>query len=338
MPVVLGAAGGVSRSSVMPNQSLGEEGDRYAYDRPGNSVSAQEVIMNILKMPVAVMAALLAACGGSDSSPRTGQVSVQVTDAPVDAAESVVVRFTGISFKPADEAPVEVVFLTPKDIDLLALAGGDAAPLVSNLSVPAGAYEWMRLHVDAEFDAVYDSYIRIDGSQHELRVPSGSESGLKLNGGFVVPQGGVASYTLDFDLRKSVVEPVGQPGYFLKPVIRMVNTAQVGMLTGVVDTALVASACTGGETGAVYLYPGVDVVPDDVDGASPDPLASGALTLQGDGTYRYTIAFLSPGSYTAAWTCDAAQDVPESSEDLVFTPGVNVSISTGVTTVQDFAP
>lgn len=294
--------------------------------------------MKVRKMSAGLIAALLAACGGSDSGPRTGQMSVQVTDAPVDAAEQVVVRFTGISFKPMDDAPVVVTFVTPKDIDLLALAGGDAAPLISNLTVPAGAYEWMRLHVDADFDTVYDSYIQIDGGQYELRVPSGSESGLKLNGGFVVPQGGVASYTLDFDLRKSVVEPIGQPGYFLKPVIRMVNNAQVGTLTGLVDTALLASACTGEDTGAVYLYQGMDVVPDDVDGASPDPLASGAVTLQGDGSYRYTIAFLSPGSYTVAWTCDAADDLPESSEDLVFTPAANVSIASGATTVQNFVP
>lgn len=294
--------------------------------------------MRIRRVSVGVLAALLAACGGSDSSPRTGQMSVQVTDAPVDAAEQVVVRFTGISFKPADDAPVVVTFITPRDIDLLALAGGDAAPLISNLTVPAGAYEWMRLHVDADFDTVYDSYIQIDGSQYELRVPSGSESGLKLNGGFVVPQGGVASYTLDFDLRKSVVEPIGQPGYFLKPVIRMVNNAQVGLLTGMVDAALLASACTGDATGAVYLYQGADVVPDDVDGVLPDPLASGAVMLQGDGTYRYTIAFLSPGSYMVAWTCDAADDQPESSEDLAFSPAANVSIVTGETTEQNFAP
>lgn len=296
--------------------------------------------MSSIKLVVLVMGGMLVACGGGSSGggSATGRLSVQVTDAPVDSAENVVVRFTGISFKPMGEAPVEVVYVTPRDIDLLALAGGNAAPLISDLTVPAGAYEWMRLHVEAEFDTVYDSYIQIDGSQYELRVPSGSESGLKLNGGFVVPQGGAASYTLDFDLRKSVVEPIGQPGYFLKPVIRMVNNAQVGMLTGVVDSALLASACTGDEAGAVYLYQGGDVIPDDVDGSSPDPLASGMVTMHGDGSYRYTIAFLSPGTYTVAWTCDAADDLPESSEDLVFTPAVNVSISHGVTTVQNFAP
>jgi len=55
-----------------------------------------------------------------------------------------------------------------------------------------------------------------------------------------------------------------------------------------------------------------------------------------DGSYRYTVAFLSPGSYTAAWTCDAAGDLPESSEDLVFAGTTDVTIVTDQTTVQDF--
>lgn len=294
--------------------------------------------MNSRVMVLVFSGVWLTACGGDDSTPRTGELSLQVTDAPVDSAEQVVIRFTGISYKPAGGAPLQAVFDAPKDIDLLALAGGDAAPLVSNAVLPAGAYEWLRLDVDAAFDTVYDSYIVIAGNQYELHVPSGSESGLKLNGGFTVPQGGVASYTLDFDLRRAIVEPVGQPGYFLKPVIRMVNNAQVGTLAGVVDGALLASLCTGSATGAVYLYQGADVTPDDVDGLDAEPVASGSVTMQGDGNYHYTIAFLNPGSYTATYTCDTAVDLPESSELLAYAGTTNVVISTGVTTTQDFLP
>lgn len=293
--------------------------------------------MNRFNLPLAILALMMTACG-DDNMPRTGQLSVQVTDAPVDSAEHVVVRFTGLSFKPAGEPARQVVFDVPKDIDLLALADGDAAPLISDVVVPAGAYEWMRLNVDAAFDNVYDSWIQIAGNQYELQVPSGSQSGLKLNGGFTVPQGGAASYTLDFDLRRSVVEPVGQPGYFLKPVIRMVNNVEVGTLTGRVDGALIASSCSGSATGAVYLYQGADVTPDDVDGLDAEPLASGAVTLQGDGSYRYVIAFINPGSYTVAYTCDAVLDLPESSEVLDYAGTSNVVISTGVTTTQDFLP
>ena len=43
---------------------------------------------------------LLAACGGGGSG-GTGVVSLDVTDAPVDAADAVVIQFTGVALKRA---------------------------------------------------------------------------------------------------------------------------------------------------------------------------------------------------------------------------------------------
>jgi len=44
------------------------------------------------------------------------------------------------------------------------------------------------------------SYIELDdGSQHPLYVPSGNETGLKLNQGFDISDGGAISFTIDFD-------------------------------------------------------------------------------------------------------------------------------------------
>ncbi len=81
-----------------------------------------------------------------------------------------------------------------------------------------------------------DSLIDLDdGSQHELRVPSGGESGLKRNKGFTVTADAHSAYTIDFDLRKSVVKPNDQPGYFLKPVLRLVGNVQAGAIRGTMD-------------------------------------------------------------------------------------------------------
>lgn len=68
--------------------------------------------MNRFNLPLAILALMMTACG-DDNMPRTGQLSVQVTDAPVDSAEHVVVRFTGLSFKPAGEPARQVVFDVP---------------------------------------------------------------------------------------------------------------------------------------------------------------------------------------------------------------------------------
>lgn len=296
--------------------------------------------MNLIKLTaVASSLMLLSACGSdsSDDVVALGKLGIGVTDAPVDRAENVVVRCTGIEVKPASGNATVINFDTPKDIDLLALQGGNAAPLISDYSLPAGNYQWLRLLVTAEFDSVHDSYIQIDGAQFELRVPSGAETGLKLNTGFIVPQGGVANYTIDFDLRKSVVEPNGQPGYYLKPSLRMVNNVEVGTLSGSIDPTLVSIQCAGMELGAVYVFAGADITPDDVDGAAAEPLASGAVSVNEQGAYVYQVGFLTAGSYTVAYTCDAVLDLPESDEALDFFGAQNATITAGATTTVDFS-
>ena len=284
-------------------------------------------------------ALLLSSCGSDgDSADALGALSFAITDSPVDAAEKVVVRFNGIEIKPADGDAISFDFSSPRDIDLLALQGGNAAPLISGESVPAGNYNWVRLKVSAVQDNVFDSYIQIDGVQYELRIPSGNETGLKLVSGFTVAQGGNANYTIDFDLRKSVVAPPGQaPVMMLKPALRLVNNIEVGTMTGVVDSSLIAAECEGEATGAVYVYSGSDVSPDDLDGDAGDPLTSGAVTLDEGGTYRYTIAFLAAGNYTASYSCDTDADDPESDDSLVFVGTQNASITAGATTTVSFA-
>ncbi len=289
-----------------------------------------------------VLLSLLTACG-SDSYDNSetnayGTLSLAVTDAPVDEADKVVVRFNGVEIKPMGGSARTFTFAAPRDIDLLNLQAGTVAPLIVNEQVLAGQYEWARLLVSAEFDNVMDSYIEIRGAQFELRVPSGSESGLKLVSGFTVPQGGAGNYTIDFDLRKSVVDPGGQPGYFLKPVLRLVDNTQVGTLTGRIDPALVATQCDGAELGAVYVFNGADVVPDDVDGNGVEPVASGLVVQEQDGDFVYRIAFLLAGNYTIAYTCDAVSDLPETDEALDFFGSRNVSITAGMTTTADFSP
>lgn len=283
----------------------------------------------------------LVACGGggggSDAPdvPQTGRLKVSITDAAVDTAEKVVVEFTGVELIPASGTATTITFATPKSIDLLALQNGNVAPLVTETVLPAGQYSQMRLMVNAEFDNKLDSYIQISGAQHELRVPSGSETGLKLVQGFTVPAGGLADFTIDFDLRKSVVQPTGQPGYFLKPVLRLVNNVQVGSVAGEVAPGVIAAQCTGNDLGAVYVYSGAGVAPDDVDGIVPEPITSAQIAFS-NGMYSYKAAFLTAGAYTLAYTCQAAFDEPEVDNALVFVGTQNVTVAAGGTTPANF--
>jgi hypothetical protein len=288
----------------------------------------------------AVFTALLVGCGGGESgSSSTGRLSLGVTDAPVDDATAVVVKFTSIELKPESGEAFTISLDPAPSIDLLALAGGSSRELLSERDVPAGRYTWVRLLIDAQQDTPV-SYIDLeDGRRFPLRVPSGSESGLKLIRGFTVAAGSVSNFTIDFDLRKSVIAPPGQsPNYILKPVLRIVDNLRVGALAGTVDAAWVPAGCTP----QVYLFTGANVAPDDLDSAADpdvDPFISVPADLDiASGEWRFRIAFLEAGDYTAAFTCDAALDTPEGEEVLVFQGARNVTVAANQTTAIGFAP
>jgi len=302
--------------------------------------------------------------GGGGSS--TGMLSISVTDAPVDEASSVVVEFTGVIIQPASGERLEfdfdqlecsetgtscvvdadctggtdVCIDPPRQIDLLALNGGGSETILDGVTVPAGHYNWIRLKVNAECDTL-DSYIEIPddiNSPYSLYVPSGSQTGLKLVRGFDVPAGGTASFTIDFDLRKSVNLPEGQGtcsgNYKLKPALRLVDNTDVGSISGTVSSELIGdTSCTGGN--AVYVFEDHDITPDDVDGIDPDPVTSAFVSFNDDEQeYVYKAAFLSSGNYTIAFTCQAGNDDPEVDESptldpITFVGTTNVEVSAG---------
>lgn len=284
-------------------------------------------------LSIAALAALTACGGGGGgSSGATGTLDLKITDAPVDAAKAVVVEFTGVALKRADGEEIVITFDAPRTIDLLALQGGASASLLEDRELPAGRYEWMRLMVNAQ-RGVIDSYITLDdNSQHSLFVPSGAQTGLKLVSGFTVPANAAASFTIDFDLRKSITQPQSGAGdYFLKPALRVVDNAQVGGIAGTVGTsALQHASCPNKDpalnSNVVYVFEGAGVAPDDIDGAGVEPVATANATANGTGAYSWRTAFLTPGAYTVAFTCQGATDDPESSQAIIFIGTQDVTV------------
>lgn len=287
------------------------------------------------------------ACGGGGSSGDTGVVRLSVTDAPVDTARSVVVQFSGVAFKREGSAPesVENLTPTPRQIDLLQFQEGRAAVLLDGVTLPAGRYQWLRLLVDNEA-GVRDSYLVLDsGAECELRVPSGAESGLKLNRGFTLPADGSVALTVDFDLRKSIHAPPGQrgsgldctQGYLMRPTLRLVDDANVGAIAGRVDAVLVTADCMP----KVYVFDGADAVPDDIEETSAstpdiDPLLVATVNVVNGATqYDYRAAFVPAGTYTVAFTC--GDDDPASDDTLTFSPTQNATVQPNLITTIDFA-
>lgn len=295
---------------------------------------------------VAFFTALLAACGGggSDSSESaTGSVSFDVTDAPTMEFEKVIVTFTGMMLKPADGERLEFTFEEPKTLDLLTLQGGETAPLLEDEEVPAGKYNWIRLTLDVDTSYVIDNV----GNQKTLFIPSGAQTGLKLIGGVSVAQGGQSSYTIDFDVRKSIVDPKGgQADYYLKPVLRLIEQSAVGSITGQVDYATINSTRMASEElanceyeGSIYVFSGADVTPTDLNVNAPEDgplLVVPVVEDEETSLYSFTASFLSEGDYTISYACE--MDDNEAAEDLRFEGTQTVIVIAGAETTADPIP
>jgi hypothetical protein len=299
----------------------------------------------ISTIPAAFMLLGLAACGGGGNDAGNGRLDLAVTDAPVDDASSVVVQFSGVAFK-REGAAAEIVqnlSPSPRQLDLLQYQGGRAALLLDGVTLPAGNYEWVRLIVDND-SGVRDSYIVLkSGEECELRIPSGAESGLKLNRGFELLADGSVALTIDFDLRKSIHAPPGQQGataactqgYLMRPTLRILDDANVGAIAGQVDSALVTQECLP----KVYVFSGSGIVPDDLedsgDASDVEPLVVASVAIENGSTaYTYRAAFLPPGAYTVAFTC--SDDDASADEVLTFLPAQDTTVQSNAISTVDF--
>jgi len=272
----------------------------------------------------------LAGCGSSSSGSgdKTGLLSLGISDGPVHDAIKVCIAFDEIEFK-GEGAAFSVDPGGIQNINLLDFQGANAAPLLFNEELPAGEYQWMRLGVNAVMGGTGGtgddpattlcagdaSYVAMEGdTTHNLYVPSGAQSGLKLVSGFTVPANGTANFTAEIDLMKSLTAPPGlQPDVIFRPTIRLVNNVEVGTLIGDVSSDLAtAEACAP----SVFVFDdGVPPNAIDTETDDPnDPVATAMVNAQVNPdettTYRYEVGFLLAGEYEVAFTCDGTTFEP----------------------------
>ena len=298
---------------------------------------------------IGAVAALLGACGPGTQDGGTGGTglfTLNITDAPIDSANKVVIEFIGAELRGDDlDEPLRFDF-APRAIDLLALQGVATATLVGEAVVPAGTYRELRLKINVDDDRDLESFIELsDGSRHELIVPSGAQSGLKIKRDLVIPEGGNGVFTVDIDVRRSIVVAgrIGTPGvkFHLKPVLRLVDNRDSGDIAGRIDiTLLSAPTCSDADPlsdNAVYVFAGADVVPDDIDNGDAtnvEPLATSLV----DDSGRYAVGFLEAGAYTVAFTCNAGDEDVDRDDDLQFAGIRNVNVIEGLVVSADLGP
>lgn len=98
--------------------------------------------------------------------------------------------------------------------DLLTLQNGIDTTLADFTAIPAGSISQMRLVLGPNNTVMADSVM------HSLKVPSGEQSGVKLNGNIQANANQTLVILLDFDAHESVVEG-GNGEFHLKPVIKV---------------------------------------------------------------------------------------------------------------------
>lgn len=314
--------------------------------------------MNKLMLTTLATATLsLAACGGSDSNDTNdvAQFSLGISDAPVDNAESVVACFNAIeltgngnsprTFTVGEdiEAPEENDLCTNEEgqpiantigINLLEFTGNDSMMFLEDAEIEAGQYGQLRLVMADGSYIMTDTNSDGEAEKVSIEVPSNE---LKLDG-FIADAGGNLNFTVEFDLRHSMTNPMGQEHYILKPRgVRLVDNSAVGHLKGTVaegallfnDTCTVAPENTEEPVAYVYLYEGSDLdeatLADNGGAEENTPYASTGVYFDGVNTYDFSLGFIAAGDYTVALTCNGDDD-PEADDDINFFLTENVSI------------
>lgn len=306
-------------------------------------------------------------CGGSSSSSDggVGSLNLSITDAPVDNAAALWLTLTHVTLNGVEGSSDQGPFEIPEDrqaVNLMEYTGNANAVLVQDVAVPAGSYK-LRLDVDLTFTASEQkSWIAFaadadecseplpDGAvwspgeetcRYPLTIPSGEQSGFKPKGEILVTAGGVSDFTVEFDLRRNVVNPSNpnDVGYKLKPTgLRLVDETEAGSIAGAV---VLEDGCNP-ESARVYLYDRTGeegaFVPDDIHDGNGTYVTSVALTTEtvDDVTdYHYLIGFVPVGgAYAVALTC-ADSDDPELDEEVfpfsLQADGIVVTVSNETT-------
>jgi hypothetical protein len=193
----------------------------------------------------------LTACGGGgdESSSSMGTLSLKLTDATTNDYKAVYVTIKEVQVctddeNDGDENSWYTVAEPGSTYNLLELVNGVQEQLgITDLD--AGHYTQMRLIVgetndgglnilDENHPSSYANYIVDNGDvYHELKIPSGIQTGIKLVSGFTIYENQTTELILDFDASRSVVKAGNSGKWLLKPTIKVIGTT-VAKISGTV--------------------------------------------------------------------------------------------------------
>ncbi len=187
--------------------------------------------MNVRFLTLVAAAGLLIVLAGCSSSPtqsNLGEIKIHLIDAPLDIQHAYIVVDEVDAHVASSDSTKGWVTLnkTRTTYDLLKLTNG-ASALLAGAQLAPGHYTQIRLMLDT------GSTVVINDVSYPLTIPSGLQSGLKLNHEFDITAGNLYELTLDFNAEQSINPGAGST-YTLNPVIRVEATVTSGTISGTV--------------------------------------------------------------------------------------------------------
>ena len=187
--------------------------------------------MRFSKLPLIATSVVLAfalalvgcdAAGTAESDPaasgETGTLHVHLTDAPGDLVEAHV-TITRVAIVPTEDSASGDAE-DSMSVDLLTLQNGVTEAL-GEIEIPAGDYSQIRLVTSKEASVYYED-ANGEKQEAELKLPSASETGIKVNlPEFTIDEASdEVEITLDFNVEDSFVQRgQGMGSYLFKPVV-----------------------------------------------------------------------------------------------------------------------
>jgi len=167
-----------------------------------------------------------------DSTPGMGTLEVKLHDAPADFDEvNIFIERVEVNNTTNEEEGWQVISEPNQQYNLLELTNG-VFEVIGETELEEGFYPQIRLILSRD-----NNNVVVDGEVHDLFIPSGAQTGVKLNVDAEIEEGFTYTLLLDFDALRSVHKTGQSPvlDYILKPVIRASNEAVTGNIGGVVN-------------------------------------------------------------------------------------------------------
>jgi hypothetical protein len=232
--------------------------------------------LNFLKgLAMVSLVALLSSC---ESDEKTARVEVWLTDAPGDYQE-VNVEIEGVEIHASETDNGngwKSLDVDDRVVNLLELTNGKDT-LLGSIEIPAGKISQIRLKLGD------NNTLKVGDKVYDLNIPSGSQSGLKLQVHETFVEGVTYKILLDFDVARSILL-TGSNQYKLKPVIRTITEAQTGAIKGLVDPKE--------STPAIYAINGTDTL------GTTYSDSTGHFLLRGIPAGTYEVHFVPNSDYT----------------------------------------